>query len=548
MNQEYTIDDMLTSLEKYFKGKKYKTRKYCDEVAPARVPLLCEKANDTIIVELTTNRTISKNDWFHEMDITGIKIDAASSICFYRYYFLKAKIYLAYPDYVLENEVFEEFKKACKEKGIGLLRVSKNTVKEINGAKRLYNEICNVLNITATNMKKRIEYYLRNFLHYFVYYPEPVYKRRAITGRMEGNIGFALIDKLGELENIAYKDKLIKLSSKYRQETRDDYEIALDTIKELWLEVSGVKYPEIQRQLEDILLRNSEYRDHFLHQFMVFMLGAYIIDKLYKKDKGYIKQFNSKYNCKIEKMWLLVSTYHDFNYSIQEYNIWSKEFFGHALNITGENKLSSLKLDTAFIRENFLLKTTEICKALTLEMNHVVMNYFYEQAIAKRNHGLLSALSLLKLFENRKSKKISHPALVQVAVAIALHDENIWRAFSGRVKEDDKEWNRDFADKKFIPNLKFNKFPLGFLLIFCDTVQEWGRVGKNYELARPRLENIRINSHEILGYISVEEDKYYDIKQDEIQRVKKFLNDDRFKIKLDSREGGMTTTVSMQGK
>lgn len=546
MNQEYSIDDMLMSLEKYFKRKKYKTRKYYHEVAPARVPLLCKKSNDIIIVELTTNRTISKNDWFHEMDIAGIKIEAASSICFYRYYFLNAKIYLAYPDYVDENEVFEEFKKACKEKGIGLLRVSKNSVEEISGSEMLYDEICNELDITA-DKKKRLEYYLRNYLHYFVYYPAPIYKRRAITGRMEGNMSFVLIDKLEELNNISYKDILRKLSLGYRQETRSDYEIALGTSKKLWSEVCGVEYPEIQRQLEDILLRNSEYRDHFLHQFMVFLLGAYIIDKLYKEDKEYIKQFNSRYNCKIEKMWLLASTYHDFNYSIERYNIWSKEFFGHALSILGDNDLSSLKLDAAFIRENFLLKTSKICEALDLKMDHIVMNFFYEQTISKRNHGLLSALSLLKLFENnRRSCKIKQSALVQTAVAIALHDENIWSAFSGR--EEDEEWNCNFAKKVFLQNLEFKKYPLGFLLIFCDTVQEWGRVGKNYKVALSRLENITVNSTGVFINISVQEDSYYKEKQAEIERVKKFLNDDRFKIKLDSRDGGVTATTDMKGR
>lgn len=417
---------------------------------------------------------------------------------------------------------------------------------------------------------------------------------------------------------MTYKDELKKLSSDYRQEARDDYQIALDTIKKLWVEVSGVEYPEIQRRLEDILLQNPEYRDHFLHQFQVFLLGAYIIDKLYDDNRKYIIKINRVFKCRIEKVWLLASTYHDFNYSIQEYDLWIKEFFAQALNIKNEhaekvqsfgndaqkaiegiegikyfkdtehlivtgkltqevkdklikeevlkpyreiietlfqqfqntrNSLSSLNLDAAFIRENFLLKTQEICKALQLQMDHVVMDFFYEQAATKRNHGLLSALSLLKLFENAQSKRINHSALVQAAVVIALHDENIWGAFSGKEEKDDSEWNRNFAVKKFLKNLEFKDHPLVFLLIFCDIIQEWGRVGRDYKESEPRLENIiySVNPSEIKVSFSVRDDSSYRKKEEEIQRVKKFLKDPIFEIELKSREGGQTTQIQMKG-
>ena len=53
--------------------------------------------------------------------------------------------------------------------------------------------------------------YLENYLHYLVYYPAPVYRRRAITGRTVGDLSFILIDKLLELKNVTYKEELKKL-------------------------------------------------------------------------------------------------------------------------------------------------------------------------------------------------------------------------------------------------------------------------------------------------------------------------------------------------
>lgn len=556
MSREYTRKEMLQWLEAHFTKMGYKVTRYSDDFLPVRVPLYCKKElngkSDELAVELTTNSSISKDDWFHLLDIGGV--ETFSSVSFYRYYFVRAKTYLAYPDYVVEDDEFKEFKKECVKKDIGLLRVSgkakkgkQDQVEEVCNAHSLFEEISGDLNIEDADIKKRLEYYLSNFLYYFVYYPEPVFKKRAITGRMEGNVSFVLVDRLCELENISYKNTLIDLGAEYRQESRDDYKIALETIKDLWSNTSNVEYPEIQRQLEDILLRNSEYRDHFLHQFQVFLLGAYIIDGLYDSNERCIAAFKRKYKCPLEEAWLFASTYHDFNYSIQRYGIWSKEFFSQALNTTSE--ISSLRLDAAFIRENFFLKTREICEALGLEMSHVVMNFFYEQATEKRNHGLLSALSLLKLFKSSGKRKMRHSALVQSAIAIALHDENIWKAFSGRAQDDvAEEWRVNFVKKKFLKNVDFEKFPLLFLLIFCDTVQEWGRVGKNYKESEPQLEALKVDTNEITVNLSVKDDPSYNKKVNELQRVKRFLKDTRFRIDLDSREGGQSSTVIMQGR
>ena len=556
MSREYTRDEMLELLKKHFEKNKYEVEEYCDSFLPARVPLYCKKENgsgiDEVVIEITTDEIVSKEAFFHSPSIGGVTILDASPMSFYQYYFPTAKIFFAYPDYVKENNEFSRFIKFCEKKGIGLLKVSqkeikgiKDQVKEVVNARPLYSEICNELNLKNHSVKDRLEYHLRNCLHYFVYYPKSVFKRRAIMGRTEGNISLLLIDKLCELKNIAHKKILIKLASEYRRETRDDYQIALETIKDLWRNVSEIEYPEIQRQLEDILLHDTEYRDHFLHQFQVFLLGAYIIDKLYDKEKEYIEHLNRSYKCRVEKAWLLASTYHDFNYSIQKYDFWSKEFLDQSLNTTGKDRLSSLNLDAAFIKESFLLKTTEVCKALGLEMNHIVTNFFYEQATTKKNHGLLSALSLLKLFENSAKKKINHSALIQAALAITLHDEHIWKVFSGR--DDGEKWSSNFAKKKYLENLNFQKLPLGFLLVFCDTVQEWGRVGKNYEESKPRLDDIKLGNNEIEVTISVENNDSYKEKMEELERVAKFLKGEQFVIILKSRVSGKSTRIPMKG-
>ncbi|GAI14387.1 unnamed protein product, partial [marine sediment metagenome] len=101
----------------------------------------------------------------------------------------------------------------------------------------------------------------------------------------------------------------------------------------------------------------------------------------------------------------------------------------------------------------------------------------------KKNHGIISSISLLKLVENKFSKKIKisgmdyNEALEHVfvpsALAIAIHDDNLW----SQLKEP-KKW-KEREGKCPLPNLKFDDDPLSFLLIFCDVIQEWGRPSKS---------------------------------------------------------------------
>jgi len=526
-NKEYTRDEMLRWLEEYFNSGGYEVDRYSDRFLPARVPLYCEKKEgdktDEVVIEITTDKVISKDEFFRPLTVEGIRIMEASPARFYQYYFPKAKIYFAYPDYAEENDEFNGFKELCAKRGIGLLKAArrkKGKIEKVAKSRPLFDEICNQLSIEEEDTKKRLEYHLRNCLHYFVYYPESVFKRRAITGRMQQAIGFVLIDQLLELNNIIYKDKLRELASNYRQEARDDYDIALKYIGDLWRHRLGLEYPEIQRHLEEILLRDEMYREHFVHQFQVFLIGAYILDKLYdtKVFSNVIQSFKKKYRCEIEDAWLAASTYHDFNYGLQNFDIWLLQFFSNTLSIKNEEakqNLNTLNLDAAMVREFLLDIIIKMIALLNLDENaeKTARKFFYEKAVRDKNHGLLSALSILKLCEIQKSDlKVSFDVMLQAAFAIACHDEDIWEALCGctgylrsnlkcepekcgrklpksKYLEVHKRnisnrgnvkrceiWEEELMDKAIIKKIKFDKNPLLFLLIYCDSVQEEGRI------------------------------------------------------------------------
>jgi len=123
MNGVYTRDEMLEWLKQYFKGRKYEVEDYSPEFDPARVPLYCVRKEqeiiiDEIVIEITTDEIISKDGFFPLFSIAweGIKNEEeACPVRFYQYYFSKAKVFFAYPDYVSENDEFNEFKKVMND-------------------------------------------------------------------------------------------------------------------------------------------------------------------------------------------------------------------------------------------------------------------------------------------------------------------------------------------------------------------------------------------------------------------------------------------------
>lgn len=606
MSEEYTRDQMLQWLEQYFKSRGYVVDTYSGEFLPARVPLYCKKKKgnktEEVVIEITTDKIIRRDDFFPSLHIDSVEIPEASPVRFYQYYFPKTMIFYAYPDYVEENDEFIKFKTVCEKRGIGLLKTSKTETKEVLKSHSLFSEICTQLvddKKTPEEIEEIIGDYLENYLHYLVYYPDPVYRRRAISRRTKKDreiISFTLIDKLSELRNIIYRDDLMELSSGYRQKSGDDYDIAEKYVTTLWKNYLGLDYPNIQRRVENILQRDEKYREHFVHLFQVFLIGAYILDTMYS---GIASKFKEKYDCNIETVWLAASTFHDFNYGLQNFDTWLVQFFEDTLRIkskqTKEN-LNLLNLDAAMIREALYDKLTKIVNQLNCKFEdderEKIFLFFYEKAVRDRNHGVLSAISLLKLYddsdqENERSQKsiiIGDKGILQAALAIGCHDEDIWEALCGCLgyrrspsklpeKEDDcitkcgrqpwqdkksriykqkisdgvprekiedyrcESWERALMEKRIMEEISFEEYPIVFLLILCDTVQDEGRVTSSSEdISKDRSthDDIIIKKEGSKICISIKllsEDKQdKEEKEDEVERVSWCLKDERFKI------------------
>lgn len=101
--EEYTPDEMLSMLRKYFEGLKYKITIDSEEFYPVRVPFYAKKSVngkvEEVVVDFTTFGNISKDEFLPQITIDHLLIENAAPAAFFQYYFIRAKTYLAYPDY-----------------------------------------------------------------------------------------------------------------------------------------------------------------------------------------------------------------------------------------------------------------------------------------------------------------------------------------------------------------------------------------------------------------------------------------------------------------
>lgn len=588
MTQEYTLTEMIDRVSTFFRGKNFTPERYSERLYNIRLPLYCVKWKDgkkeaepeeQIIVDIITEAHINIDTYMPDKHFGEFMVRSASSAKFFQYYVPEAKIFWAYGYYVNEKEEnFKKFKKSCAENGIGLLKVLRKKVRVVQEALSL-NEILRQrvktelgeINIEdqgiINTMSNIIAGHQKEYIQYLVFYGEPRFLRRAITVREE-DIGLflnmRLINKLENIQNIVYAKRLTDFVRNYRYESENDHQIAFRVINDLWKKRFGVEYPDIQKDFEVVLLLDPDYRDHFLHEFQVFVLGVLIIDKLY--NEAWVKDFEKKNKSKIEDAWLACSTYHDYNYPVQKWDDWMKRFLEQNFHV---NKSSSkyhlehsdigkeimrLNLGDIVVRDEFITKLQRLGAGVNSDCNDNFQRFVLQRIAVDKNHAVLGAFTFLEKFQN--CSNLSDLATNAAAGSILLHDEPNWQCFRGDTKallvcsykkNSLSIEEKDICKSPLLTHLTLDLMPLAFLLTFCDVAQEWGRKGGGFTIEEPMLEDIQIDVHKMMVHISVLDDDSYVPKEQEIARLGRYLKDSRFEIKVSSRKSQRHSTKIMSG-
>ena len=103
-----------------------------------------------------------------------------------------------------------------------------------------------------------------------------------------------------------------------------------------------------------------------------------------------------------------------------------------------------------------------------------------------------------------------------------------------------ESWEKSVMDQRLLKKIRFEEYPILFLLIFCDTVQDEGRIASSDEVVKDlsSLEDIYVKSangkNSVLVNLTSSAIKAIE-KEQEIQRMAWCLKDERFKVRINEK-------------
>jgi len=240
-------------------------------------------------------------------------------------------------------------------------------------------------------------------------------------------------------------------------------------LRSLWADYIGcprcVEVLDYMNRFESVLFHGLRYRDHLIHQYLVFLAGLPVLIRFSERIQACIPGDHAD----VWKSWCMAATYHDIAYPMQLAEYWFHVFCQRLLDI--EQPITDFNMSSVLLEKEYLHAMLEISKhavnqlggAVVRISEDVIWKLLFQELLA-RNHGVLSSLILYnRLYESYAApsrgshvRTVLEDVVIPAVTAVALHDSAVWHDSS-------------------VPNLHFERAPLTFLLIYCDTLQEWGR-------------------------------------------------------------------------
>ena len=449
------------------------------------------------------------------------------------------------------------FKKIAEEKGFGLWTIKlknknpKIIIKPLDYRIRMsnifknpkdYDDQLEVFPPNITAKSRDIARFFDGFIS------ESIEAMVGITPKQIGKryIERTVLDFVFEFKNISYKEELKKLVSDHLIEKGDDYEF-IDLVFSTLLKKCGIntEYSKFLKKFESPLYNifsankgHDPYRDHYFHQFQVFIIGLRIIDNLH-----------SRLGKNIEKEWLITASFHDIAYPIQKFDSWAKKFFAESIGIPD---LGVADMTKHFVSKSLLTCTADILSSICkvhfpekslqgnwLRKENKLIEIYHKIITETKHHGLLSSIFLLKEAERLKNDQIITEDLfeelfIPAARAISLH-HNIKYSIKNSENEPIEKCLWEELNLYGLKVIDFEKDFLSYLLIFCDSAQEWGRPtddpvndiilndnNKTFFLHEFKIDDSKCQIKLQANFSST--DKYFKSKITELETVRAFLS------------------------
>jgi len=249
-------------------------------------------------------------------------------------------------------------------------------------------------------------------------------------------------------------------------------EVKLNTVREaveeLWSKAQKEETSKIFLDFEHfervLFQSNIEYRGHYTHQFDVFLLGYYLLNRILETNNLAAQKFRTSSNPNFT--WMLASTFHDMGYPIEKIDHWFSAFLKTFLRVDTiypieiERILTPVFFDyLTYISEEHYSQTIEpIAPSAQSPTRDWKLHNILQTKLRQKDHGVISSLLLIhslltqeKIAKSRDWFFNTFPSEILPAChAIALHN-----------LED-------------IP-IHFGTCPYAFLLVLCDVIQDWQR-------------------------------------------------------------------------
>jgi hypothetical protein len=362
-------------------------------------------------------------------------------------------------DFNYSEEVHNYFRDFINSEIDKLLKYLKKTrpiilenIKNINDEVKINKNICDV------NSSTKIE---RNKC------PEQINKEIY-------DITLDLFYELKRKEYIGY-DEILNSISEYMSNISKLLNLNADMTRSFKEFLEGVRKHE-----ELLLFGLNDYRDHFVHQFHVFISGYIIINefgidslmKIIKKNKEYIlgkKEFSHEISkSDVLRMWFVAASYHDYAYIFEkieeELNSFFKDVLGYSFTVkfNWEQLLTRNTKFPDYLNQFINLFDSEKgTKQDIVNRQNILRRNYLDSIIINHDHGVLSALLLADYTKDLNEKRFYE--YMCAALAISLHNKSVFK---------------DLTEQN---QVLFESFPIAFLLAYCDTAQTFGRLeGKEH--------------------------------------------------------------------
>lgn len=178
------------------------------------------------------------------------------------------------------------------------------------------------------------------------------------------------------------------------------------------------------------------YRDHFIHQYQVFLLGSYIIHELRKFSMPFGNVYAKSLNLNgsfledqerlSETAWLITSTFHDIASPLGELIPWLTKIINMYLGLDPKEEkimpdIAFEKIFTYTRRKSYLRYVDELIDFtkrthLIPSVDEMDFREWIQCGVGSKDHGVLAALILISSHP-LGMEKLFYPS----ALAIALH-------------------------------------------------------------------------------------------------------------------------------